>query len=223
MGLLDRRPGRDLRRPFTLEDPRHRGWSSVGAGRIGAVDSLVAETAGRGRGGKPPGNDGGGRRPARAGRPGQGEGRALACPDDRSRERRRGSGSSRAHTRRADARRRAGRRAQPASASRSWRSSRRVNIATPSPSARSRPLLARPVAVELDAVPVRVAQVDRLADAVVGGAVERDAGVEHAAHGVGQRPPVRDSGSRRERARSCPAAAVTRPCDSQVFRPMWWW
>ncbi len=38
--------------------------------------------------------------------------------------------------------------------------------------------LARPVPVELDAVAVRVAQVDRLADAVIRGAVEWDAGRE---------------------------------------------
>ncbi len=41
-----------------------------------------------------------------------------------------------------------------------------------------RPLLARPVAVELDAVVVRIAQVDGLADSVVGRALQRDAGLE---------------------------------------------
>src|SRR5581483_7731379 len=54
-----------------------------------------------------------------------------------------------------------------------------------------RPLRARPIAVELDAVPVRIAQVDRLADAVVGGPAQPDPGLEHALHRTGERLPVR--------------------------------
>src|SRR5918996_1570547 len=50
-----------------------------------------------------------------------------------------------------------------------------------------RPLVPRPVAVQLDAVAVRVAEVDRLADAVVRGALERDSRVEHVADGLGER------------------------------------
>src|SRR5439155_1644822 len=46
------------------------------------------------------------------------------------------------------------------------------------------PLVLRPVAVELDAVVVGVAEVERLADAVVGRAVEPDPGVAEAAEGV---------------------------------------
>ena len=55
------------------------------------------------------------------------------------------------------------------------------------PSAGSRPVLARAIPVELDAVPVRVAEVERLADAVVGRAVEADPGVEQPAQRVGER------------------------------------
>src|SRR4051812_21076029 len=54
----------------------------------------------------------------------------------------------------------------------------------------SRPLLARPVAVELDAVAVEVAQVDRLADAVIARALDRHAGLEHAAQRHGERLAV---------------------------------
>src|SRR5438105_5901728 len=42
----------------------------------------------------------------------------------------------------------------------------------------ARPLLARPVTVELDPVLVRVAEIDRLADAVVARAVDLDPGFE---------------------------------------------
>src|SRR5579871_4118725 len=55
----------------------------------------------------------------------------------------------------------------------------------------ARPLLDGTVAVELDAVAVVVGEVDRLADAVVGGALERDPGREHAPEGIGERRPVR--------------------------------
>ena len=79
-----------------------------------------------------------------------------------------------------------------------------------------------PVPVELDPVLVRVAQVERLADAVVAGAVERDAGGDQPAQGVGQRRAGRiedgevvEPGGARRRRRP--------PRLSQVLRPMWWW
>ena len=56
---------------------------------------------------------------------------------------------------------------------------------------RPRPLLLRPVAVELDAVAVRVAQVDRLGDAVVGGAVDRPLRVDEPLERVAELRPVR--------------------------------
>src|SRR5438105_7482521 len=45
---------------------------------------------------------------------------------------------------------------------------------------RARPLCLGPVSVQLDPVVVRIAQVDRLADAVVARAFQRDAGRKHA-------------------------------------------
>src|SRR5579871_1811525 len=48
-----------------------------------------------------------------------------------------------------------------------------------------RPLLDGTVAVELDAIAVVVGEVDRLADAVVGGALKRDPRREHTAKRVG--------------------------------------
>ena len=48
----------------------------------------------------------------------------------------------------------------------------------------ARPLRFRAIARELDAVAVGIAEVDRLAHAVVGDALKRDAGVEDAADGV---------------------------------------
>jgi len=48
------------------------------------------------------------------------------------------------------------------------------------------PLLARAIPIELDAVLVEVAQVERLADAVIAGAVERDAGRDQPAQRVAQ-------------------------------------
>src|ERR1051326_5638546 len=53
--------------------------------------------------------------------------------------------------------------------------------------ARPGPLLLRPVPVELDPVLVRIAEVDRLADAVVARAAQRDPGLEHAADGIAER------------------------------------
>lgn len=44
---------------------------------------------------------------------------------------------------------------------------------------RTGPLLARPVPVQLDPVPVGIGEIDGLAHAVVGGPVEPDASVEH--------------------------------------------
>ena len=52
---------------------------------------------------------------------------------------------------------------------------------------RARPLLLRPVAIELDAVLVGIAQIKRLADAVIAGAVELDAGLRSRDQRVGQR------------------------------------
>ena len=89
------------------------------------------------------------------------------------------------------------------------RSSRSLTIAQLAVG-RARPLLARAVAVELDAVAVGVAQVDRLADAVVARAVERDARVEHAAERVRERPAVRVADRRRGRGPWCSAAAASR-------------
>src|SRR6478735_3723926 len=51
----------------------------------------------------------------------------------------------------------------------------------------ARPLLAGPVPIQFDAVLVGVAQVERLADAVVAGAVERNAGGDNAMQGIGER------------------------------------
>src|SRR5438046_4569245 len=59
------------------------------------------------------------------------------------------------------------------------------------PVGRPRPFGLRPVAVQLDAVAVRVPQVDRLADAVVGCSLDGHAGLEHAAQGPGERLAVR--------------------------------
>lgn len=55
----------------------------------------------------------------------------------------------------------------------------------------ARPLVAGLVPVEFDAVPVRIAQVDGFADAVVAGAFDRDVRALEAAQGVRQFPPVR--------------------------------
>ncbi len=54
-----------------------------------------------------------------------------------------------------------------------------------------RPLLLRPVPIKLDAVVVRVAQIERLGDAVVAGAFERDLGGDQPPQRVGQKPAGR--------------------------------
>ena len=77
---------------------------------------------------------------------------------------------------------------------------------------RARPLLLRPVPVQLDAVLVGIAQIKRLADAVVAGAVELDARRDHAMQRVGQCRPRRIEDRGVEQARSCPAAADGRLC-----------
>src|ERR1017187_845211 len=51
----------------------------------------------------------------------------------------------------------------------------------------ARPLLLRPVIIQLDAVLVGIAQVKRLADAVVAGAIERNAGLDQSMQRVRQR------------------------------------
>ena len=71
-----------------------------------------------------------------------------------------------------------------------------------------------PIPVELDAVLVGIAQVERLADAVVAGAVERDAGRDQPAQRVGQRRACRIEDREVEqpgRARAAAAAAVALP------------
>ena len=52
---------------------------------------------------------------------------------------------------------------------------------------RARPFFLRPVAVELDTVLVGIAQIERLADAVIAGAVKLDAGLDHAIQRIRQR------------------------------------
>ena len=49
------------------------------------------------------------------------------------------------------------------------------------------PLLPRPIPVQLDAVAVRIAQVERFADAVIGSAVEGHVRVDQAPQRVGER------------------------------------
>src|SRR2546426_4308641 len=48
------------------------------------------------------------------------------------------------------------------------------------------PPFPRPIPVELDTVFVGISQIERLAHAVIGGAVERDAGIDQPAQRVGQ-------------------------------------
>ena len=95
-----------------------------------------------------------------------------------------------------------------------WRSSGALTIATPFPAAgRPGPLLFRPVAVELDPVPVGIAEVDRLGDAVVGRAVDRPTGLGEPPQRVAERAPVRVADRDviepgRPRRRSRPAARL---------------
>ena len=56
-----------------------------------------------------------------------------------------------------------------------------------------RPLAARPIVVELDAVAVRVGEVERLADQMVGGAVEAGAGLGEADERLSELPGGRGS------------------------------
>src|SRR4029077_18589810 len=56
---------------------------------------------------------------------------------------------------------------------------------------RAGPLFARAVPVQLDPVPIRVTEVDRLADAVIGRATDRDARLDEALQSVAERRPVR--------------------------------
>ena len=86
---------------------------------------------------------------------------------------------------------------------------------------RARPFFLRPVAVQFDAVLVGIAQIKRLADAVVAGAVELDAGLHHAmqrirqrgARGIEDRGVEQPGGARR---------GGWPPLLSQVLRPIWW-
>ena len=83
-------------------------------------------------------------------------------------------------------RRRRGRRA---SSSRASTSSRSVVIWIDPSAARGHSSL-RAIPVELEPVAVGIAQVERLADAVIGRAVERDARVDQAAQRVGERGAI---------------------------------
>src|SRR5690349_17490321 len=51
----------------------------------------------------------------------------------------------------------------------------------------ARPLLARAIDIQLDAVAVRVAEIEGFADAMIAGAVEGNAGVDEPAQRIGQR------------------------------------
>jgi len=77
-----------------------------------------------------------------------------------------------------------------------------------------RPLCLRPIPIKLDAVIVGIAQIDRLADAVIGSAFERNLGVEHAA----QRRAERRAG--RIEDRQMIEAGGARRRLSQVLSPM---
>ena len=79
----------------------------------------------------------------------------------------------------------------------------------------------RAVAVELDAVPVGILQVDRLADAVIGGA-DPDARIEHGLQCLGERLPV-GVADRDVVEPGRPGGGGEPPFDSQVFSAMWWW
>jgi hypothetical protein len=84
----------------------------------------------------------------------------------------------------------------------------------------SRPLLPRPVPVELEAVAVRIAEVEGFGDAVVGGAVEPDPSFDEPAERVGEALAIRvpdrgvvEAGVTGRRRSAAP--------DSQVLSPMW--
>ena len=77
---------------------------------------------------------------------------------------------------------------------------------------RARPFFLRPVPIEFDAVLVGIAQIKRLADAVVAGAVELDAGLRSRDAAHPPAPGASGRGSRCETARWCPAAADGRLC-----------
>ena len=91
-----------------------------------------------------------------------------------------------------------------------------------SPIWRPGPRFLRTVPVQLDAVVVRVTQIQGFADSVVAGTVQLDPCVDQTTQGVRKRPPgwvedgdvVEPRGARR---RGDP------PRLSQVFSPMWWW
>ena len=68
-----------------------------------------------------------------------------------------------------------------------------------------RPLFLGAVPIQLDAVLVGIAQIKRLADPVVAGAVEGDAGIDDAMQRIGQRRPgrVKDRGVKQPRRSRC--------------------
>ena len=116
-----------------------------------------------------------GRRPMAAA-PARSKPSALAVEGARPRD----VGDLQVHVADARPRRHRRRRRPAASASRSSRSSASVTIRTPRPSGGLLPALARAVGVDLDPEAVGVAQVQRLRDAVVGGALERPAALREA-------------------------------------------
>ena len=84
----------------------------------------------------------------------------------------------------------------------------------------ARPLLLRAVAIELDAVLVGVAEIERFADAVIAGAVELDAGLDQPAERVGERRARRvEDGDVVEPGRA--GGGGRPPLLSQVLSPMW--
>ena len=86
----------------------------------------------------------------------------------------------------------------------------------------SRPFAARAVGVQLDAVVVGIAEVDRFADPVIRGAVERNSRCKHPTYCVSERRPVGIEHRDVEEARR-PRLGRRAAADSHVLRPMWWW
>jgi hypothetical protein len=83
----------------------------------------------------------------------------------------------------------------------------------------ARPVVFGPVAVDLDAVAIRVAEIDRLGHAVVGRAVDRDACGDDLRQCAGQRGPVGIEKATWNRP-VVPGAGGCPPRLCQVFRPI---
>ncbi len=75
----------------------------------------------------------------------------------------------------------------------------------------ARPRRTRPIPVELEAIPVGIAQIQRLADAVVARALERDAGLVEPAQRVGERGAIGISDRDMIETRRARRAAAARP------------